>query len=251
MHYILQIQNLMEVFRDSIAHSDWLSVKTAERAQAKLNKLRHDKVAFPPILRDDAALNAAHASLNLSGGWNLLEYGSRIVIVAAVYCIVRSALTNLLLSGSFSFLENTINLARTTTDTSLAVLWTGSKPDPTAWPCSAATMNAFYNAPTNEMVLPIAMLSPPFYDNKYPRSLVYGGIGAVIGHELVHAFDDQGTVFLDIYILMMASHPLYGFYGIVMYSTGKVCIAYGTEYNMVCEYFGVQLHECCQRVEHY
>lgn len=192
LRYLLQIRNLVDIFHDSIAHSDWLSKETAVRAEEKLSKLRYDKVAFPPILSDDAALDAAYANYNVSGVLTLLECDALPVIQLAL-SNTHTRSTHCL-PGNFSFLENAINLARMTTSTSLSALWTDSKPDPQTWPCSAATMNAFYNAPTNEMVLPIAMLSPPFYDNKYPRSLVYGGIGAVIGHELVHAFDDQGIV---------------------------------------------------------
>jgi predicted metalloendopeptidase len=54
------------------------------------------------------------------------------------------------------------------------------------------TINAYYNPPTNEIVFPAAILQPPFFDVTVDDALNYGAIGAVIGHEVSHGFDDQG-----------------------------------------------------------
>jgi putative endopeptidase len=53
-------------------------------------------------------------------------------------------------------------------------------------------VNAYYNPPMNEIVFPAGILQPPFYDPKADDAVNYGGIGAVIGHEMTHGFDDQG-----------------------------------------------------------
>ena len=54
------------------------------------------------------------------------------------------------------------------------------------------TVNAYYNASNNEIVFPAAILQPPFFDVNADDAVNYGGIGAVIGHEIGHGFDDQG-----------------------------------------------------------
>ena len=57
------------------------------------------------------------------------------------------------------------------------------------------TVNAYYNPLGNEIVFPAAILQPPFYDYRADEAVNYGGIGAVIGHEISHGFDDQGAKF--------------------------------------------------------
>ena len=58
-----------------------------------------------------------------------------------------------------------------------------------------ATVNAFYNPLGNEMSFPAGILQPPFFDRTFPQAMNYGAIGAVMGHELTHGFDDQGRKF--------------------------------------------------------
>jgi putative endopeptidase len=69
-----------------------------------------------------------------------------------------------------------------------------SKPtDKAAWEMTPQTVNAYYNPPLNEIVFPAAILQPPFFDPAADPAVNYGGIGAVIGHEMGHGFDDQGS----------------------------------------------------------
>lgn len=65
--------------------------------------------------------------------------------------------------------------------------------DKTRWGMSPQTVNAYYNPAYNEIVFPAAILQPPFYDYKADEAVNYGGIGAVIGHEISHGFDDSGS----------------------------------------------------------
>lgn len=63
------------------------------------------------------------------------------------------------------------------------------------WLMSPTTVNAYYNPTTNEITFPAAIMQPPFFDPQADDAANYGGIGAVIGHELTHGFDDQGAQF--------------------------------------------------------
>ncbi|MBJ6108160.1 M13 family metallopeptidase [Hymenobacter sp. BT523] len=68
----------------------------------------------------------------------------------------------------------------------------GKPIDRNEWEMTPPTVNAYYNPPMNEIVFPAGILQPPFYDPKADDAVNYGGIGAVIGHEMTHGFDDQG-----------------------------------------------------------
>ena len=68
----------------------------------------------------------------------------------------------------------------------------GKPVDRTRWGMTAQTVNAYYNPSNNEIVFPAAILQPPFFNVDADDAANYGGIGAVIGHEIGHGFDDQG-----------------------------------------------------------
>jgi putative endopeptidase len=69
----------------------------------------------------------------------------------------------------------------------------GSPVDRDEWFMTPQTVNAYYNPGMNEIVFPAAILRPPFFDLEADDAVNYGGIGAVIGHEIGHGFDDQGS----------------------------------------------------------
>jgi len=69
----------------------------------------------------------------------------------------------------------------------------GKPVDRTEWGMTPQTVNAYYDPTKNEIVFPAAILQPPFFDPNADPAVNYGGIGAVIGHELSHHFDDQGA----------------------------------------------------------
>ena len=71
----------------------------------------------------------------------------------------------------------------------------GKPVDKSEWGMSPQTVNAYYNPLANEIVFPAAILQPPFFDIDADPALNYGGIGAVIGHEMIHGYDDQGSRF--------------------------------------------------------
>ena len=68
----------------------------------------------------------------------------------------------------------------------------GQKVDRKEWGMTPQTVNAYYNPSMNEIVFPAAILQPPVFDPNADAAINYGGIGAVIGHEITHGFDDQG-----------------------------------------------------------
>ncbi|WP_263383204.1 M13 family metallopeptidase [Granulicella arctica] len=69
----------------------------------------------------------------------------------------------------------------------------GKPVDETEWGMTPPTVNAYYNPPQNDINFPAGILQPPFYDNNIDPAVNFGGIGVVIGHEMTHGFDDQGS----------------------------------------------------------
>ncbi|MDO7849551.1 M13 family metallopeptidase [Hymenobacter sp. M29] len=90
----------------------------------------------------------------------------------------ESALNNLFAVSEFNTMDNLSKF--------------GQPVDRTVWGMTPPTVNAYYNASLNEIVFPAGILQSPFYDPKADDAVNYGGIGAVIGHEMTHGFDDQG-----------------------------------------------------------
>jgi len=71
----------------------------------------------------------------------------------------------------------------------------GQAPDRTRWAMTPPTVNAYYSPDNNEIVFPAGRVQPPFFHASYDAGANYGGIGATIGHETTHGFDDQGRQF--------------------------------------------------------
>lgn len=97
------------------------------------------------------------------------------------------------LSLTDTYYQNIVNARKWDYQRDLSKL--GKPVDKTEWWMSPQTVNAYFNPTFNEIVFPAAILQPPFFDYKADAALNYGGIGAVIGHEISHGFDDQGAKF--------------------------------------------------------
>ena len=69
----------------------------------------------------------------------------------------------------------------------------GKPVDEKEWTMTPPTVNAYYNPPNNDINFPAGILQPPFFDNSMDPAVNFGGIGVVIGHEMTHGFDDQGS----------------------------------------------------------
>jgi putative endopeptidase len=92
-----------------------------------------------------------------------------------------------------TYFENITAINKWSTAKNLSEI--GEPVDKTEWGMSPQTVNAYFNPLNNEIVFPAAILQPPFYDYLADDAVNYGGIGAVIGHEISHAFDDSGARF--------------------------------------------------------
>jgi putative endopeptidase len=95
---------------------------------------------------------------------------------------------------SLSLYENLQNISRWSTDKYIAER-VNQKVDKSRWAMTPQTVNAYYNPTTNEICFPAAILQPPFFDPEADDAVNYGAIGGVIGHEMSHGFDDQGSQF--------------------------------------------------------
>jgi putative endopeptidase len=148
------IKNIFLAFENRINNLPWMSAETKVNAIAKLHKSQI-KIGYPDKWKDYSALTLKSPA---EGG---------------------------------TYFENSLNIARWTTKKDIDKLY---KPvDKTEWGMSPQTVNAYYNPSYNEIVFPAAILQPPFYNYQADEAVNYGGIGAVIGHEISHGFDDSGS----------------------------------------------------------
>lgn len=97
-------------------------------------------------------------------------------------------------NDSLSLYENLCNISRWATDEYIAKR-VNKKVDKSLWQMTPQTINAYYDPSTNEICFPAAILQPPFFDPNADDAVNYGAIGGVIGHEMSHGFDDQGSQF--------------------------------------------------------
>ena len=148
------IDNIILAYRGRIANLSWMAESTKKSANEKLDKLTI-KIGYPDKWQDYSKLEIKSPT---EGG---------------------------------TYFDNIVNLGKWSWNKDLEKL---NKPvDKTEWGMSPQTVNAYYNPSYNEIVFPAAILQPPFYDYKADEAVNYGGIGAVIGHEISHGFDDQGA----------------------------------------------------------
>lgn len=101
--------------------------------------------------------------------------------------------SNLSISNENTYFENMKNAAVWRFHENINKL--GKPVDKSEWHMSPQTVNAYFNPSYNEIVFPAAILQPPFYNYTADAAVNYGGIGAVIGHEISHSFDDSGARF--------------------------------------------------------
>ncbi len=151
------ISYLKKSYEKHIQEVDWMTSETRQKALKKLSKFSV-KVAYPDKWEDYSALSLSGPK---SGG---------------------------------SLYENLKNVTKWQYNKALNEEL--NKPvDKTKWGMSPQTVNAYYNSSNNEIVFPAGILQSPFFDFKADPAVNFGGIGAVIGHEISHGFDDGGSRF--------------------------------------------------------
>lgn len=148
------IANVMNAFENRIDRLPWMTPATKENAKNKLNKLTI-KIGYPDKWKDYSKITV----IAPEKGGTLFEN-----------------------SKLYSKWSHTKNLDKL-----------GKPVDKTEWGMSPQTVNAYFNPSNNEIVFPAAILQSPFYDYRADEAVNYGGIGAVIGHEISHGFDDSGS----------------------------------------------------------
>ena len=148
------IKNVFLAFENRINNLTWMSPETRVSAIEKLHKSRI-KIGYPDKWKDYSAL------------------------------VLEST------DGKGNYFDNMQRVTKWRFENNLQDL---QKPvDKDRWGMSPQTVNAYFNPSFNEIVFPAAILQPPFYNYQADDAVNYGGIGAVIGHEISHGFDDSGS----------------------------------------------------------
>ena len=150
------VENIKLAFADRIKEIDWMSDSTKKMALKKLSTFTV-KIGYPDEWKSYAGLSVEKAP------------------------------------EKRSYYQNAVNGSKFQVQQNLAKL--GKPVNRKEWGMTPQTVNAYYNPLFNEIVFPAGILQPPFYNYKADEAVNYGGIGAVIGHEISHGFDDQGSRF--------------------------------------------------------
>lgn len=151
---LAMVENIKTAFAERIKNLDWMSDTTKQEALKKLSTFTV-KIGYPDEWR-------SYQDLELDSDLETASYA-----------------------------KNIMNARRF--DHYFEVEKIGKPVDKSEWGMTPQTVNAYYNPVFNEIVFPAGILQPPFYNYKADEAVNYGGMGAVIGHEIGHGFDDQGS----------------------------------------------------------
>ncbi len=150
------VANVLDAYKVRINNLTWMAAETKAKAIEKIEKL-NVKIAYPDKWKDYSKMEITSVE---DGG---------------------SYFQNMINVGKWNYYERMGKLNKAV--------------DKTEWFMPPQQVNAYYNPSYNEIVFPAAILQPPFYNHKADMAVNYGGIGAVIGHEVSHGFDDSGARF--------------------------------------------------------
>ncbi|XP_068141142.1 neprilysin-3 isoform X1 [Drosophila tropicalis] len=150
------ISEIREAFKLNLQNLTWVDKQTRERAMEKANEIS-DMIGFPDYILNPEELDRKYADLNITPD---------------------------------AYFENNIQVAIYNLKSNLKRL--DQPVNKTNWGMTPQTVNAYYTPTKNQIVFPAGILQTPFFDINNPKSLNFGAMGVVMGHELTHAFDDQG-----------------------------------------------------------
>ncbi|KAG5216098.1 neprilysin isoform X2 [Ovis aries] len=154
------IAQIREVFIQTLDDLTWMDAETKKKAEEKALAIK-ERIGYPDdIISNDDKLNNEYLELSYQ---------------------------------EEEYFENIIQNLKFGQNRQLKKL--REKVDKDEWISGAAVVNAFYSSGRNQIVFPAGILQPPFFSAQQPKSLNYGGIGMVIGHEITHGFDDNGRNF--------------------------------------------------------
>ncbi|XP_041378589.1 endothelin-converting enzyme homolog isoform X2 [Gigantopelta aegis] len=150
------IREVKTAFKKNLPNLKWMDEDTRKAAVDKANAVV-DMIGFPEYILNATQLDKEYDRLKI----NSSEY-------------FQNNMRNL----KFALIRNMEKLRQS--------------PKKNVWGMTPPTVNAYYTPTKNEIVFPAGILQAPFYDRNFPKSLNFGAMGVVMGHELTHGFDDQG-----------------------------------------------------------
>ncbi|XP_033763909.1 neprilysin-1-like [Pecten maximus] len=153
---LTMIHNIREAFNELLEENEWMDDDTRAVARQKANAM-NERIGYPDFLTEPDKLDTKYDILHFQED---------------------------------QYFENILNVELY--DARMTMTKLRELVDKNAWDQGPAMVNAFYNPNTNDIVFPAGILQPLFYSDKFPKSLNYGGVGVVIGHEITHGFDDKG-----------------------------------------------------------
>ncbi|XP_032663305.1 neprilysin-4-like isoform X4 [Odontomachus brunneus] len=158
-------REIQRSFRELFDKTNWIDDETKRLATEKVNAMSL-KIGYPDFILQPHLLNERYKDVRY-----------------IIHVIIRPD----------KYFENTLNILKHLTRLEQDRL--GNIVNKTLWNTAPAIVNAYYSRNKNQIMFPAGILQPPFYHRFFPRSLNYGGIGVVIGHEITHGFDDKGRLF--------------------------------------------------------
>ncbi|XP_032659785.2 endothelin-converting enzyme 2 isoform X2 [Chelonoidis abingdonii] len=150
------ISEIRTAFEESLDQLDWMDTMTRQAAKEKADTI-YDMIGFPDFILDNKELDDVYDGYEVSED---------------------------------SFFQNMLNFYNFSAKVMADQL--RKPPNRDQWSMTPQTVNAYYLPTKNGIVFPAGILQAPFYARNHPKALNFGGIGVVMGHELTHAFDDQG-----------------------------------------------------------